>query len=81
MIANAPNPAGQSILQKFYEGGVNPGKLAAYALIPTLIMAAAFILLEDYTTIPNPQAASVEVLDSGTEIAQLQLGQSALTAE
>lgn len=81
VIANAPNPAGQSILQKFYEGGVNPGKLAAYALIPTLIMAAAFILLEDYTTIPNPQAASVEALDSGTEIAQLQLGQSALTAE
>lgn len=39
VIANAPNPAGQSILQKFFDGGVSPAGLAKAALIPTLIMA------------------------------------------
>jgi Na+/H+ antiporter NhaD/arsenite permease-like protein len=46
VIANAPNPAGQSILQKhFGEGGVSPLKLFLAALAPTLIMGAAFMLL------------------------------------
>lgn len=46
VIANAPNPAGQSILQhRFGEGGVSPLKLFLAALIPTAIMGAAFMLL------------------------------------
>ena len=46
VIANAPNPAGQSILQKhFGEEGVSPLKLFLAALVPTLIMGAAFMLL------------------------------------
>ena len=46
VIANAPNPAGQSILSKYFgAGGVSPLGLLAAALIPTLIMAACFMIL------------------------------------
>jgi predicted cation transporter len=45
VIANAPNPAGQSILGKFFPDGVSPLKLFLGALIPTLIVAAFFMLL------------------------------------
>ena len=44
VIANAPNPAGQSILAKHFKGGVSPGKLVKGALIPTIIMGACFML-------------------------------------
>ena len=42
VIANAPNPAGQSILSRFFEGGVLPLWLAISALIPTAIAVIAF---------------------------------------
>jgi len=45
VIANAPNPAGQSILAKHFEGGVSPIKLLGGAIIPTIIMYACFALL------------------------------------
>jgi hypothetical protein len=45
VIANAPNPAGQALLSRFFDGAVNPGKLAAAALVPTLIAAAMFRLI------------------------------------
>jgi hypothetical protein len=46
VIANAPNPAGQSILQsQFGSGGVNPLGLFLAALLPTVIMGAALMLL------------------------------------
>jgi len=46
VIANAPNPAGQSILQShFGENGVNALKLLLAALIPTAICVAVFLLL------------------------------------
>jgi hypothetical protein len=45
VIANAPNPAGQSILQKFFPRGVSPLGLLAAALPPTIILATAFLLL------------------------------------
>jgi hypothetical protein len=45
VIANAPNPAGQAILQKFFPNGVSAVSLFVSALIPTLIMALAFMLL------------------------------------
>lgn len=45
VIANAPNPAGQSILQKYFPGGVSPLKLALSALFPTVVMALCFLFL------------------------------------
>lgn len=45
VIANAPNPAGQSILQRYFEGGVSPLGLLAAALLPTLIIGLVFVLL------------------------------------
>ena len=45
VIANAPNPAGQSLLQRFFPDGVSPLGLLLGALPPTLIMAMAFMLL------------------------------------
>ncbi len=45
VIANAPNPAGQSILQKYFRNGVSPLWLAVAALVPTIIMGCAFMLL------------------------------------
>ena len=46
VIANAPNPAGQSILaSSFGKDGISPAGLALSALVPTIIMAAAFMLL------------------------------------
>jgi Na+/H+ antiporter NhaD/arsenite permease-like protein len=44
VIANAPNPAGQSILSKYFENGVEPGKLVLGALFPTIVMILAFAL-------------------------------------
>lgn len=45
VIANAPNPAGQSILQRYFPKGVSPVGLALGALAPTAILAACFLLL------------------------------------
>lgn len=45
VIANAPNPAGQSILGGYFEDGVEPLRLFLGALPPTLIMAACFLFL------------------------------------
>ena len=45
VIANAPNPAGQSILSKYFEGGVSPLKLFLSALLPTIIIYLCFVIL------------------------------------
>jgi hypothetical protein len=46
VIANAPNPAGYSILKgSFEDGAISPVGLAAGAALPTLVAAAAFWLL------------------------------------
>ena len=45
VIANAPNPAGQALLGRFFDDAVHPVYLFAGALPPTLIAAAAFRLL------------------------------------
>jgi hypothetical protein len=45
VIANAPNPAGQALLSRFFDGAVAPVSLLAGALVPTLIAIAAFRLL------------------------------------
>lgn len=44
VIANAPNPAGQSILSKFFPDGVSAVSLLLGALTPTAVMAAFFIV-------------------------------------
>jgi len=44
VIANAPNPAGQSILSRHFDEGISPLGLLAGALPATAILAAAFLL-------------------------------------
>jgi len=45
VIANAPNPAGQALLGRFFDGGITPLGLLAGALPATLLAALAFRLL------------------------------------
>lgn len=45
VIANAPNPAGQSILSKHFKDGISPLNLLLGALLPTLILGLCFMLL------------------------------------
>jgi hypothetical protein len=42
VIANAPNPAGQSLLNRFFAGGISPLGLLLGALVPTLVAVIAF---------------------------------------
>ncbi len=42
VIANAPNPAGQAILGRFFGGVIEPLKLVLAALIPTLVAILIF---------------------------------------
>ena len=42
VIANAPNPAGQAILNKHFEDGIAPAGLLKAASVPTVIMFLAF---------------------------------------
>ncbi len=48
VIANAPNLAGQTLLSKFFEGGVSPLRLAIWALFPTIIATASFWLVQRF---------------------------------
>jgi hypothetical protein len=45
VIANAPNPAGQAILKKYFEDGVSPAGLLAGALLPTAIIWLCYLIL------------------------------------
>jgi Na+/H+ antiporter NhaD/arsenite permease-like protein len=45
VIANAPNPAGQAILGRYFEDGISPGGLFLGALFPTFVMGACFVLI------------------------------------
>jgi hypothetical protein len=42
VIANAPNPAGQSLLSRFFGGAVSPLRLLVSAVVPTLIASLMF---------------------------------------
>ena len=46
LIANAPNPVGQSILKKYFKTGISSGMLFKYALLPTIITAVVFYLIQ-----------------------------------
>jgi len=45
IIANAPNPAGQSILKEYFDGAVSPQGLLLGALVPTVIVWLCLALL------------------------------------
>ena len=45
VIANAPNPAGQALLARFFDGAVIPLYLALGALLPTLVAVACYRLI------------------------------------
>lgn len=45
VIANAPNPAGQSILQRYFPEGISPLGLLMGALLPTLVVVFSFMVL------------------------------------
>ena len=42
VIANAPNPAGQALLARFFGGSIDPLRLLAAAVVPTVIAALIF---------------------------------------
>ena len=44
VIANAPNPAGQSLLKKYFDNGVSPAGLLKSALFPTLVVVLCFLV-------------------------------------
>jgi hypothetical protein len=44
IIANAPNPAGISLLRKYFDHGVSPAGLLAAALVPTIIVFVIFLV-------------------------------------
>jgi hypothetical protein len=44
IIANAPNPAGVSILKKYFNNEVSPGGILAGALVPTAIVWLMFLV-------------------------------------
>ncbi|MEO7100035.1 MAG: putative Na+/H+ antiporter [Luteolibacter sp.] len=61
VIANAPNPAGQSILSRFFKDGISPLGLLLGALVPTLIVYACFIILPNGTAKETPvQTPAIE---------------------
>lgn len=60
VIANAPNPAGQSVLGRYFEGGVSPGGLAKAAIIPTIVMGACFMLFPSPGMKEDPKPAKTE---------------------
>jgi hypothetical protein len=46
VIANAPNPAGQSLLKRYFDNGVSPPRLLKAALLPTVIVWICFFVLK-----------------------------------
>jgi hypothetical protein len=43
VIANAPNPAGQALLSRFFQDGIAPLRLLAGAILPTALTAILFL--------------------------------------
>lgn len=68
VIANAPNPAGQSILAKFFKDGISPLGLLLGAIIPTIIIYLCFMLLPNGAAGPTPSetAPPVPVIEQHT---------------
>jgi len=61
VIANAPNPAGQSILSRYFKDGISPLGLLLGALVPTIIVYACFIILPNGTAEEHlPEIPAIE---------------------
>ena len=45
VIANAPNPAGQTLLKRYFPSGISPLGLLLGALLPTVIVVLIFMLI------------------------------------
>lgn len=45
VIANAPNPAGQALLSRFFGGSISPLGLLAGAMLPTVVAAVVFRII------------------------------------
>ena len=60
VIANAPNPAGQSILSRFFKDGVSPLYLFLAALVPTIVVYLCFVFLPNGSAkVHNPQTPAM----------------------
>ena len=46
VIANAPNPAGQSLLSRYFKDGISPLGLFLGALFPTVVVGLCFMLIQ-----------------------------------
>jgi hypothetical protein len=46
VIANAPNPAGQSLLKKYFDNGVSPVGLLKSAILPTVVTLVCFLVFK-----------------------------------
>jgi len=70
VIANAPNPAGQSVLGRYFKGGVAPLSLAKSALIPTVIVGACFMIFKTsgMTVDPKPPIEKAAIVADGKHI-------------
>ncbi len=61
VIANAPNPAGQSILARFFKDGISPLGLMLGALLPTVIVYLCLLLLPSIPAKEHPAPPASEV--------------------
>jgi hypothetical protein len=55
VIANAPNPAGQNILGRFFKDGISPLGLLLGALLPTVIVYVCLLVLPSIPAKENPE--------------------------
>jgi len=58
VIANAPNPAGQSLLARFFTYGISPLGLALGAIPPTIIVYLCLMVLPSGTAAEHPPATA-----------------------
>lgn len=66
VIANAPNPAGQAILSRFFGDGVSPLKLLLGAVVPTLLVMVCFMGIREKEAPADPSADAAIVEDPET---------------
>lgn len=64
VIANAPNPAGQSILSRFFRDGVSPLWVFAAALLPTIIAYLCFVWIPSVHVDEHQPAKAAAVIQS-----------------
>jgi len=68
VIANAPNPAGQSLLARFFKFGISPLGLLLGALPPTIIVYLCLMLLPSGQPLERAPAAPERNLPTASEV-------------